>query len=215
MGVLSAILVVLGVGAVVLAVSGVRRVGASERLVVQRFGGTPEVRGPGLRYLLPLADTGVRVPLDLPPHHVWFKAMTRDGVAVQGKALATMRVADPVRYAQAPDSPSSAAQALIQVSLRDVIAARDLADLPALLDTSDDPDLVGHVNRAVRPWGIVAGLVAIVDATIPVVRDRHARGNAGQKPPKSPPPNPPPKSPPPKSQPPPMSPSMPAPASPP
>lgn len=59
----AAFLIVLGLVIAAVAVSGLRRVGPSERLVVRRFGRTRGVRGPGLRYLLPLADTGVRVPL--------------------------------------------------------------------------------------------------------------------------------------------------------
>ncbi|MGH3243744.1 MAG: hypothetical protein ACRDNL_25415, partial [Spirillospora sp.] len=66
--------------------------------------------------------------------------MTRDGVAVLGKAVATIKVDDPVRYAQAADPPSSAAQAIIGVALRDAIAGRDLDGLPALpADGDDDP----------------------------------------------------------------------------
>src|SRR5690606_37629404 len=72
----TAFLIVLGLAVAVLAVSGLRRVGASERLVVRRFGRTRGVRGPGLRYLLPLADTGVRVPVGARPHDIWLRATT-------------------------------------------------------------------------------------------------------------------------------------------
>ncbi|RKS76284.1 SPFH domain/Band 7 family protein [Actinomadura pelletieri DSM 43383] len=204
MNVIAAALVVLGLGTITVVASGLRVVEASERLVVRRFGRAPEIRGPGVRYLLPLADSGVRVPVRLQPLHVWFRATTRDAVPVRGRALVTMRVDDPVRYART-GSPHAAMQAIIETVLRDVIADRDLADLPALLaDGGDDPGPVLRVNRVMRPLGVVAVLVSLTDATVPVRPH-------DQKPPKSPPPPKPPKSPPPKSQPPPMSPSPPRP----
>ncbi|WP_301175158.1 SPFH domain-containing protein [Actinomadura geliboluensis] len=167
----TAFLIVLGLAVAVAALSGLRRVGSCERLVVRRFGRTRGVRGPGLRYLLPLADSGVRVPVGPRPHDLWFRAMTRDGVPVRLKAHALMGADDPVRYAAAADTsgtPSSAAQAVTEVALRGLIADRDLADLPSLLAGGDDPELVRRVDEAVRPWGVAATLVSITDATVPV-----------------------------------------------
>ncbi|TDC47199.1 SPFH domain-containing protein [Actinomadura sp. KC345] len=161
-------LVVLGLLVAVVVLSGVRRVETSERLVVRRFGRTIGVRGPGLRFLLPFADTGVRVPKGVHPYDIWLKATTRDGVSVRVKALAMMGADDPVMYASATDSPSSAAQAIAEVALRDVIADRDLADLPSLMANRDDADLVRRVNEAIRPWGVAADLVSITDAMVPV-----------------------------------------------
>ncbi|MEU8346789.1 SPFH domain-containing protein [Spirillospora sp. NPDC048832] len=174
----TAFLIVLGLAVAVAVLSGLRHVGPSERLVVRRFGRTRGVRGPGLRYLLPLADSGVRVPAGPRPHDLWFRAMTRDGVPVRLKAHALMGADDPVRYAAAADTsgaPSSAAQAMTEVALRGLIADRDLADLPSLLAGGDDPELVRRVDEAVRPWGVAASLVSITDATVPV---RSASGSA-------------------------------------
>ncbi|SNS24873.1 SPFH domain / Band 7 family protein [Actinomadura meyerae] len=174
----TAFLIVLGLAVAVAVLSGLRHVGPSERLVVRRFGRTRGVRGPGLRYLLPLADSGVRVPAGPRPHDLWFRAMTRDGVPVRLKAHALMGADDPVRYAAAADTsgaPSSAAQAMTEVALRGLIADRDLADLPSLLAGGDDPELVRRVAEAVRPWGVAASLVSITDATVPV---RSAGGRA-------------------------------------
>ncbi|QKW39119.1 SPFH domain-containing protein [Actinomadura sp. NAK00032] len=174
----TAFLIVLGLAVAAAALSGLRHVAPSERLVVRRFGRTRGVRGPGLRYLLPLADSGVRVPVGPRPHDLWFRAMTRDGVPVRLKAHALMGADDPVRYAAAADisgTPSSAAQAATEVALRGLIADRDLADLPSLLAGGDDPELVRRVDEAVRPWGVAATLVSITDATVPV---RSATGSA-------------------------------------
>lgn len=167
----TAFLIVLGLLAAVVVLSGFRSVEASERLVVRRFGRTRGVRGPGLRFLLPLADTGTRVPVGAQAHDIWLKATTKDGVPVRVKALAMMGADDPVRYASAADAPSSAAQTIIEVVLRDVVADRDLADLPSLMANGDDAELVRRVNEAIRPWGVAASLVSITDAMVPVRPD--------------------------------------------
>ena len=164
--------IVAGLLVAVVVLSGFRRVGVSERLVVRRLGRTIGVRGPGVRFLLPFADTGVRVPGGVHPYDIWLKATTRDGVSVRVKALAMMGADDPVTYASATDSPSSAAQVTAEVALRDVIADRDLADLPSLMANGDDADLVRRVNEAVRPWGVAADLVSITDAMVPVRADQ-------------------------------------------
>ncbi|TYC09398.1 SPFH domain-containing protein [Actinomadura syzygii] len=218
-----AVLVLAGLVAGAVAVSGLRRVAPSERLVVRRFGRTRGVRGPGLRYLLPLAESGVRVPMGPRPHHLWFKATTGDGVPVRVRALALVGTSDPVRYAEAAavlgGGGASGAQGAVEGALRAVVADRDLADLASLLADGDDAELVRRVDEAVRPWGATASLVSVTDATVPV-REARPRCRCGtgsragpgtgsrarQKPPKSPPP---PKSPLPKSQPPPMSPPSP------
>ncbi|WP_165978378.1 SPFH domain-containing protein [Actinomadura darangshiensis] len=176
----AAALIVAGLLVAMIAASGLRRVGPHERLVVRRFGWPLGVRGPGLRYLLPGADTGVRVPMGARPHDIWLRAMTKDGVPLHVKALAVMGTGDPVRYADAAGSPSSSAQAATEVALRAVIADRDLADLPSLLAGGDDPELVRRVDEAVRPWGVAARLVTITDATVPV-----RSGPPGSRPPRA------------------------------
>lgn len=167
-----AFLIAAGLLVFVAAASGVRQVARSERLVVLRSGRPRGVRGPGVRYLLPLVDQGVRVPTGERPHRLWFKATTRDGVPVRAKAIAMVRADDPVRYAATagdPDgAPSPAAEAVVEVALRDAIADRDLADLPALMADGGDPALLQRVNRAVRPWGVAVTLLAFTDAVIPV-----------------------------------------------
>lgn len=181
----AASLIVLGLLVALVCASGFRRVRAAERLVVRRSGRTVGVRGPGLRFLLPLADTGVRVPMDARPHDIWLKATTRDGVPVRVKALAVMRVDDPVRYAAAADV-SSAAQTVVELTLRDLIAGRDLVDMASLLKGGDDAgppradlpradlhptDLLRRVNEALRPGGMAATLVEVTDALVPVRAD--------------------------------------------
>ncbi|MEO3828501.1 SPFH domain-containing protein [Actinomadura sp. B10D3] len=168
----AAFFIVLGLLAATAAASGLRRVEPDERLVVRRSGRTRGVRGPGLRYLVPLADSGVRVPAGARSYGLWVRAMTRDGVPVLVKARAELRVDDPAAYAASAETPSTlpsfAVQAAAEAALRGMIADRDLADLPSLLADGDDPEPVRRVGEAVRPWGVAATLVSVTDATVPV-----------------------------------------------
>jgi len=166
----TASLIVLGLLTALISASGFRRVRASERLVVRRSGRAVGVRGPGLRFLLPFVDTGVRVPMDARPHDIWFKATTGDGVPVRVKALAVMGAGDPVRYASAVDAPSTA-QTVVELALRDVVAGRDLADLASWLTSGDDDGLLRRVNEALRPGGMAATLVTVTEALVPVRAD--------------------------------------------
>ncbi|MFB4318658.1 SPFH domain-containing protein [Actinomadura sp. 21ATH] len=153
--------------AVLSALAGFRRVPASERLVVLRFGRLLGARGPGLRYLLPFADRGLRVSMRKAPLDIWFRGTTHDGVPVRVKALALLGADDPVRYALTADEPTSAARAVAETALRSVIAERDLADLPRMR-SEGDPELLHRVNAAIAPWGITAALVTITEVDAPV-----------------------------------------------
>lgn len=178
----AAFLIVLGLLAATVAASGLRRVEPDERLVVRRSGRTRGVREPGLRYLVPLADSGVRVPAGARSYGLWFRAMTRDGVPVRIKALAELRVDDPAAYAASAETPSFAVQAAAEAALRGVMTDRDLADLPSLLAGGDDPELVRRVGEAVRPWGWPRG-----SSPSPTRRSRSAPARGGRPRPRLPP----------------------------
>ncbi|MFC5744509.1 SPFH domain-containing protein [Actinomadura rugatobispora] len=161
------LLLLAGLLVVVAAAAGIRRVAEGERLVVLRFGKVRGAHGPGLRYLAPIADRGVRVSMRAAPLDVWFRGTTRDGVPVQVKALAMVGAADPVRYALAARTPSAADRAVAEIALRSVIAARDLEALPRMI-SDGDPELLERLNAAIEPWGATATLVTITDVQVPV-----------------------------------------------
>src|SRR3954470_24837582 len=93
-----AVLVAVAVLLLVLALS-VRQVQQYERGVVFRFGRVlPDVRGPGLRWIVPFADRMVKVTmqtvvLDVPAQG----AISRDNVTVTVDAVVYFRVLDPVK----------------------------------------------------------------------------------------------------------------------
>ena len=91
---LTTVLIVVVVLVALLAASGVRMVQQYQRGVVLRFGRLlPEVREPGLRLMIPMADRMVKVPvqtivLDVPPQG----AITKDNVTLSVDAVVYFRV---------------------------------------------------------------------------------------------------------------------------
>src|SRR3954470_19442682 len=151
-----AVLVAVAVLLLVLALS-VRQVQQYERGVVFRFGRVlPEVRGPGLRFIVPVADRMTKVTmqtvvLDVPAQG----AISRDNVTVTVDAVVYFRVLDPVKaLVNVRDYPRAASQ-VSQSSLRTVIGH-------AALDTLlSDREQVNSELKAVidapteEPWGLL------------------------------------------------------------
>jgi regulator of protease activity HflC (stomatin/prohibitin superfamily) len=147
----------------------VRQVQQYERGVVFRFGRVlPEVRGPGLRWIIPFADRMVKVTmqtvvLDVPAQG----AISRDNVTVTVDAVVYFRVLDPVKaLVKVRDYPHAVSQ-VSQTSLRTVIGH---ADLDTLLS---DREQVNSELKAVidapteEPWGLLIERVEVKDIALP------------------------------------------------
>jgi regulator of protease activity HflC (stomatin/prohibitin superfamily) len=164
----TAAVVVLAVVLLLLALS-VRQVQQYERGVVFRFGRVlPEVRSPGLRWIVPIADRMVKVTmqtvvLDVPAQG----AISRDNVTVTVDAVVYFRVLDPVKaLVNVRDYPHAVSQ-VSQTSLRTVIGH---ADLDTLLSDRE------QVNRELKavidaptegPWGLLIERVEVKDIALP------------------------------------------------
>ncbi|OLT05636.1 hypothetical protein BJF90_00980 [Pseudonocardia sp. CNS-004] len=127
--------------------TGVRPVQQYQRGVVLRFGQLlPQVRQPGLRTIVPIADQMVKVPvqtvvLDVPPQG----AITKDNVTVSVDAVVYFRVTDPVKAVVNVEDYVGAISQVARTSLRSVIGR---ADLDTMLS---DREQVNAELRAVRP----------------------------------------------------------------
>lgn len=145
-------LVVVGaviVVVVALVASSVRRIGPDERLVVYRFGhaDTSAMRGPGIIFLVPVIDSGVRV--SLLPQHVALDAVpatTSDGRGVGVDLDLRFRVVRPLVFVAEVPWPFAAglrrqmrfvlAHATTGLSLGDALegGALEAAALPLIHD---------------------------------------------------------------------------------
>jgi regulator of protease activity HflC (stomatin/prohibitin superfamily) len=166
--VLTTILIVLiAVIALVLA-SGVRMVQQYQRGVVLRFGRLlPEVRQPGLRLMIPVADRMVKVPvqtivLDVPPQG----AITKDNVTLSVDAVVYFRVTDPVKAVVNVENYLGAISQVARTSLRSVIGR---ADLDTMLSDREqvNSELRAVIDTPTDDWGVSVDRVEIKDIALP------------------------------------------------
>jgi regulator of protease activity HflC (stomatin/prohibitin superfamily) len=162
------VIAVLVLALLVLALS-VRQVQQYERGVVFRFGRLlPDVRGPGLRFIVPVADQMTKVSmqtvvLDVPAQG----AITRDNVTVTVDAVVYFRVIDPVKALVNVRNYPYAVSQVSQTSLRTVIGD---ADLDTLL--SDRQRINAQLKAVIDeptegPWGLRIERVEVKDIALP------------------------------------------------
>lgn len=162
------VVIVVAVMLLVLAAS-VRLVQQYQRGIVFRFGRVlGEVRQPGLRLIIPVADRMVRVSMQtvvmgVPPQG----AITRDNVTLTVDAVVYYRVVDPIKaLVNVRDYPSAVLQ-VAQTALRSVIGRTDLdtvlgdrervnAELKAVIDAPTE-----------KPWGLLIERVEVKDIALP------------------------------------------------
>jgi regulator of protease activity HflC (stomatin/prohibitin superfamily) len=159
----------LVVALVVLLVAGsVRMVQQYQRGVVLRFGRLlPEVRQPGLRLMVPVADRMVRVPvqtivLDVPPQG----AITKDNVTLSVDAGVYFRVTDPVKAVVNVENYLGAISQVARTSLRSVIGR---ADLDTMLSDREqvNAELRAVIDTPTDDWGVTVDRVEIKDIALP------------------------------------------------
>jgi regulator of protease activity HflC (stomatin/prohibitin superfamily) len=166
--VLTTVLIVVVVLVGLLAASSLRMVQQYQRGVVLRFGRLlPEVREPGLRMLVPVADRMVKVPvqtivLDVPPQG----AITKDNVTLSVDAVVYFRVIDPVKAVVNVENYLGAISQVARTSLRSVIGR---ADLDTMLSDRErvNSELRAVIDTPTDDWGISVDRVEIKDIALP------------------------------------------------
>ena len=133
--------------------SAFRMVPRDERLVVFRRGRPARVKGPGVVVLPPGIDRCVRVPLrQLRVDALRVEATTKDGVTVTVNGAARLAVRDVVRYAEAAESPVTAAGCAAEAEIRRFVTQRHLVELS---DADDDPcELAVRVSGRTDECGV-------------------------------------------------------------
>jgi regulator of protease activity HflC (stomatin/prohibitin superfamily) len=158
------VLVALGVA---LAAASVRVLREYERGVVFRFGRLVAQKGPGLVFLVPIADRMVRVTLrtithTIPPQDV----ITRDNVPARVDAVAYFRVVDADASVIDIENYLQATSEIAKTTLRSVLGK---AELDTLLSEREhlNEDLQRIIDEQTEPWGIKVVAVEIKDVGIP------------------------------------------------
>ncbi|GAA1033643.1 slipin family protein [Virgisporangium ochraceum] len=163
------VLLVAGVVLLALVFASLRMVQQYQRGIVFRFGRVLEnVRQPGLRVIIPIADRMVKVTLQTVVMGVPAQgAITRDNVTLTVDAVVYYRVVDPVKaLVNVRDYPKAVLQ-VAQTALRSVIGR---ADLDTLL--SDRERVNSELKAAIdapteKPWGVLIERVEVKDVALP------------------------------------------------
>jgi regulator of protease activity HflC (stomatin/prohibitin superfamily) len=137
-----------------------------ERGVIFRLGRFIGVKGPGLFFIVPIADNFIKIDLrilafDIPKQRV----ITRDNVSVMVDAAVYYRVFDPAKAVIQVENFLQATNLLSQTTLRDVLGQVELDDL--LTKREELSKRVGAIlDEYTDPWGIKVTAVAIKDVSI-------------------------------------------------
>jgi regulator of protease activity HflC (stomatin/prohibitin superfamily) len=144
-----------------------------ERGVVFRLGRLrPMDYGPGIFFLIPIADRMVRISLrtvvhDVPPQDI----ITRDNVSVKVNAVVYYRVMNPRRAVVDVENFHYATSQLSQTTLRSVLGQ---VELDALLSERDrlNQQLQTILDKHTDPWGIKVSAVEVKHVDLPVEMQR-------------------------------------------
>ncbi len=153
--------------ALLIAATAVRILREYERGVVFRLGRLIALKGPGLRFLIPLVDQMVRVDLrtvtlNVPPQEV----ITRDNVTVRVNAVAYFRVMDPDKAITEIENYLVATSQIAQTTLRSVLGKAELDALLAERETLNK-ELQSIIDEQTEPWGIKVSTVEVKDVELP------------------------------------------------
>jgi regulator of protease activity HflC (stomatin/prohibitin superfamily) len=164
-------LIVLAVVALVVLfvlASAVRIVQEYERGVIFRLGRVQgRAKGPGLFFLIPIADRMIKVDLrtvtmDVPPQDV----ITRDNVPARVNAVIYFRVMDPNKSVIEVENYVLATSQISQTTLRSVLGQKDLDDLLTNREAINE-ELQAIIDQQTDPWGIKVSAVEVKDVEIP------------------------------------------------
>jgi regulator of protease activity HflC (stomatin/prohibitin superfamily) len=164
-------IIALGIVAFIVG-SAVRILYEYERGVVFRLGRFVTVKGPGLRFIIPMVDKLEKVSLrtiamDVPPQDV----ITRDNVSIKVNAVIYFRVVQADKALIQVENYLYATSQLAQTSLRSILGKSELDDLLAHRDRINQ-DLQQILDQQTDPWGVKISNVEIKHVDLPVEMQR-------------------------------------------
>jgi regulator of protease activity HflC (stomatin/prohibitin superfamily) len=146
-----------------------RMVQQYERGIVLRFGRLrPEIRGPGLQFIVPFADRMTKVTMQTVVMGIPAQgAITRDNVTLTVDAVVYFRVIDPIKAVINVQNYPMAVSQVAQTSLRSVIGRSDLDTL-----LSDRERINTELKLVIdapteEPWGLHIERVEVKDVSLP------------------------------------------------
>jgi len=153
---------------VLLLVFSIRKADEWERAIVLRFGKFRKVKGPGLFFLIPLADRIAQI-VDIRIRVSDFstqKTLTSDSVTVNVDAICFWLVWDPQKAILEVANYVDAVVLSSKTALRNSISSHDLS---TFLERSDiiEKQIQEYVDKKTTEWGITVLHIEIIDIQIP------------------------------------------------
>jgi regulator of protease activity HflC (stomatin/prohibitin superfamily) len=164
-------IIILAIGAVIIS-AAIRILLEYERGVVFRLGRFSGVKGPGLKFIIPVVDQMTKVnmrtvAMDVPEQDV----ITKDNVSVKVNAVLYFRVVNPDKALIEVDNYLYATSQLAQTSLRSVLGQVELDDLLSQRDKINS-NLQEILDRQTDPWGVKISNVEIKHVDLPASMQR-------------------------------------------
>jgi regulator of protease activity HflC (stomatin/prohibitin superfamily) len=146
----------------------IRKMNEWERAIVLRWGRFCKVRGPGVFFLLPLADR-IAQTVDIRIRVTDFSAqetLTLDSVTVTVDAICFWLVWDPQKAALEVEDYEDAVILSSKTALRNAVSSHDLS---TFLERGDliEKSIQEEVDKKTTEWGITVQYVEITDIQIP------------------------------------------------
>jgi regulator of protease activity HflC (stomatin/prohibitin superfamily) len=157
---------------IVIIASAVRILLEYERGVVFRLGRFSSVKGPGLKFIIPIVDQLKKismrtVAMDVPPQDI----ITHDNVSMKVNAVIYFRVVHPDKALIEVENYLYATSQLAQTSLRSVLGQVELDELLSHRDKINQ-NLQEILDRQTDPWGVKISNVEIKHVDLPVEMQR-------------------------------------------
>jgi len=153
---------------VLIIVFGVRIVQQYERGVVFRLGRVQgNVRGPGIRLIIPVVDQMRKVSLRVVTMPVQSqKIITKDNVSIDVAAVAYYKVDDPVKSIVEIENVMAAVNQITQTTVRNVVGQSTLDEV--LSNTEKiNVAIKGILEGVTEQWGIIMNMIELKDIQLP------------------------------------------------
>jgi regulator of protease activity HflC (stomatin/prohibitin superfamily) len=159
---------------IVLVAKSIRIVNEFERGVVFRLGrvSLDNLKGPGLRVLVPFVDRMIKVDLrtvtyDVPPQEV----ITKDNVTIKVNAVIYFNVMNPIDATLKIANHTAATSLYAQTTLRNILGQHELDEILAEREKIG-ASLQKIIDEATDAWGVKVSAVEIKDIELPEVMRR-------------------------------------------
>lgn len=152
---------------------GVRLVNQYERGVVFRLGRVRrDVKGPGLRLIIPIIDIMRKVSLRIVTLPIESQQIiTKDNVSIGVSAVAYYQIQDPIRSIVEIENVVAATYQIAQTTVRNIVGQSTLDDVLSQTEAINEKIKV-ILEENTQKWGVFVGTVELKDILLPETMQR-------------------------------------------